>query len=120
METVNPMPAALPVAAMNPFPAPAGSWANFNLLAARDEARIPIGLPATRPKKIPQATGEESALSIISDLISTPVFAKAKSGTTKNELIGCSFDSSHSITDTDSFRGIFGVNNPRITPANVG
>ena len=41
----------------------------------------PSGLPITKPRKIPQAITELSALLIDWLEISTPVFAKAKIGT---------------------------------------
>jgi len=51
-------------------------------------ANTPSGLPRTRPAKIPHAIGELSALSLDWFEISTPVFAKANSGTMRNELHG--------------------------------
>ena len=86
--TVNPIPAALPVATRSMFLAPSGISPILNFLAASDVRSIPMGLPSTRPKKIPQAIGE-----LIADLtdsfdISTPVFAKAKIGTITKLLHG--------------------------------
>ena len=88
MATVNPIPAALPVAKSEELFIPSESSATFNLLAIRDAKRTPNGLPTTKPKKIPHAMRDWDAALIESELMTTPVFAKAKIGTTKKVLSG--------------------------------
>ena len=82
------MPAVLPVAARSDLLAPLGKSAIFNFEAAMVVAKIPIGFPATSPKKIPQAITDLLAWLKVSELTTTPVFAKAKIGTQKNALYG--------------------------------
>ena len=66
---------------MSTFLAPCGYWPRFIFRAIKTEAKTPIGFPITNPAKIPQAIGELIASLIESLVITTPVFAKAKSGT---------------------------------------
>ncbi len=86
--TVKPIPAVLPVAARSDLLAPFGNSAMFNFAAAIVVAKIPIGFPATNPKKIPQAITDWVAWLKVSELTTTPVLAKAKIGTQKNALYG--------------------------------
>ena len=78
---MNPIPAADPVAITFDSSAHSGRSATLALDAAYDAATTPSGLPITKPINIPQAMAEVAASAIDSDVITTPVFAKAKSGT---------------------------------------
>ena len=86
--TVNPIPAALPVANRDDFDASLGISAIFTLFAPIAAKRTPSGLPTTSPKKMPHAISDCDASLMESDVIVTPVFANAKRGTTKNVLTG--------------------------------
>ena len=79
--TVKPIPAADPVATIFESSALSGRSATFALDAAYDAATTPSGLPITNPMNIHHAIAEVAASRIDSDVITTPVFAKAKSGT---------------------------------------
>jgi hypothetical protein len=66
-------------------------------LAANEAMRMPSGFPITNPKKIPHAMRDCEAPLIDSDVMTTPVLANAKTGTTKKVLMGWNLCSSQSI-----------------------
>jgi hypothetical protein len=67
---------------------PSENSATFSLFAKTAANKTPSGLPMTSPKKIPHAIRDWDAALIDSEVITTPVFAKAKIGTTMKVLSG--------------------------------
>jgi hypothetical protein len=96
IETVKPIPAALPVDRRSSFPFLDGISATFNREKREVKATIPSGLPTTKAIKIANAIDEPTAAFSEVDEISTPVFARAKIGTTRKLDHGCRRASSSS------------------------
>ena len=61
IETVNPIPAELPVAKISRHLTFPDNVPTFVFIAMKLKAKIPIGFPATNPAKIAQAIGEFTA-----------------------------------------------------------
>ena len=83
IETVNPIPAALPVANKSNRPMVFGSSEYPNLLNNFVKERIPIAFPITKAKKMPIAIWDANAAEIELNEIGIPQFAMAKSGSIK-------------------------------------
>jgi hypothetical protein len=79
IETVKPMPAALPVATKSNLPFCFGLSATFNFVKILVKLKIPRGLPITRAANIAIAIGDVAASLIDSIEISTPVLARPRS-----------------------------------------
>ena len=80
MHMVKPTPPRTPTQSICPHVAPSGRGEKPIFTLSAVTAMMPMGLPKTRPKKQPRATGSLTTLAISTPTSLSWAFAKAKSG----------------------------------------
>ena len=77
---VKPTPPSTPTQSIWPQVEPSGSGEKPTFTEMAVTARMPMGFPSTRPKKVPSATGSATMLPRSAPTRRSWAFAKAKSG----------------------------------------